>query len=71
MSITKQASSYLKIKAIKYYYKVNNYSLVCKIFECSERSLKRWIERYEQNKSVERKSRKLGSYKIKKNTLNL
>ena len=53
MSITKQASSDLKIKAIKYYYKVNNYSLVCKIFECSERSLKRWIERYEQNKSVE------------------
>ena len=66
MSITKQASSDLKIKAIKYYYKVNNYSLVCKIFECSERSLKRWIERYEKNKSVERKSRKLGSYKIKK-----
>jgi transposase len=66
MSITKQASSDLKIKAIKYYYKVNNYSLVCKIFECSERSLKRWIERYKQNKSVERKSRKLGSYKIKK-----
>ena len=61
MSITKQASSDLKVKAIKYYYKVNNYSLVC-----SERSLKRWIERYEQNKSVERKSRKLGSYKIKK-----
>ena len=26
MSITKQASSDLKIKAIKYYYKVNNYS---------------------------------------------
>jgi hypothetical protein len=44
MSITKQASSDLKIKAIKYYYKVNNYSLVCKIFECNERSLKRWIK---------------------------
>jgi len=58
MSITKQSSSDLKIKAIKYYYKINNYSNVCKIFECSER--------YEKNKSVERKSRKLGSYKIKK-----
>jgi hypothetical protein len=43
MPITKQASSDLKIKAIKYYYKINNYSNVCKIFECSERSLKRWI----------------------------
>jgi transposase len=53
MSITKQASSDLKIKAIKYYYKINNYSNVCKVFECSERSLKRWIERYEKNKSIE------------------
>ena len=69
--MSKQFSSDLKLKAVKYYYKVNNYSKVCDIFECSERSLKRWIERYEQNKSVERKSRKLGSYKIKKNTLNL
>ena len=41
MPITKQSSSDLKIKAIKYYYKINNYSNVCKIFECSERSLKR------------------------------
>jgi transposase len=43
-----QASSDLKLKAVKYYYKVNNYSKVCDIFECSERSLKRWIERYEK-----------------------
>ena len=70
MSITKQASTDLKIKAIKYYYKINNYSKVCKIFECSERSLKRWVERYEQNKSLERKQRKLGSYKIKKEHIN-
>ena len=41
MSITKQASSELKIKAINYYYKINHYSNVCKVFECSERSLKR------------------------------
>ena len=40
--------------------------MVCKIFEYNERSLKRWIEGYEQNKSVDRKSRMLGSYKIKK-----
>jgi len=66
MSITKQASSDLKIKAIKYYYKINNYSNVCKVFECSERSLKRWVERYNQNKNIERKNRKQGSYKVKK-----
>ena len=64
--MTKQSSSDLKLKAVEYYYKVNNYSHVCKIFDCSERSLKRWIERYEQNKSVDRKIRKQGSYKIKK-----
>lgn len=62
----KQSSTDLKLKAVKYYRKINNYAEVCRVFECSERSLKRWIERYEKNKSVERKSRKLGSYKIKK-----
>ena len=61
-----QASSDLKLKAVKYYYKVNNYSKVCDIFECSERSLKRWIERYEKYDTVDRIPRKKGSYKIKK-----
>jgi transposase len=61
-----QASSDLKLKAVKYYYKVNNYSKVCDIFECSERSLKRWIERYEKYNTVDRIPRKEGSYKIKK-----
>ena len=61
-----QASSDLKLKAVKYYYKVNNYSKVCEIFECSERSLKRWIERYEKYNTVDRIPRKEGSYKIKK-----
>ena len=39
---------------------------VCEIFECSERSLKRWVERYDKNKNVDRKTRKLGSYKLEK-----
>ena len=41
--IKKQSSTDLKLKAVKYYRKVNNYAKVCKIFECSERSLKRWV----------------------------
>ena len=41
--MTKQSSSDLKLKAVEYYYKVNNYSQVCKIFDCNERSLKRCI----------------------------
>ena len=64
--MSKQFSSDLKLKAVKYYYKVNNYSKVCEIFECSERSLKRWIERYEKYNTVDRIPRKEGSYKIKK-----
>ena len=51
----KQFSSDLKMKAVKYYHKVDNYSKVCKIFECSERSLKRWVDKYEINKTLERK----------------
>jgi len=50
-----QASSDLKLKAVKYYYKVNNYSKVCDIFECSKRSLKRWIERYEKYNTKKRR----------------
>ena len=64
--MSKQFSSDLKMKAVKYYHKVDNYSKVCKIFECSERSLKRWVEKYEINKTLERKKRDEGSYKIKK-----
>ena len=59
--MSKQFSSDLKLKAVKYYYKVNNYSKVCDIFECSERSLKRWIERYEKYNTVDRIQRKEGS----------
>ena len=64
--MVKQSSTDLKLKAVKYYKKVNNYTKVCNIFECSERSLKRWVERYNQNENVERKNRKQGSYKVKK-----
>jgi transposase len=62
----KQSSSDLKLKAVKYYKKINNYAEVRRIFDCSERSLKRWIERYEENNNVDRISRKQESYKIKK-----
>ena len=64
--VVKQSSTDLKLKAVKYYKQVNNYTKVCNIFECSERSLKRWVERYNQNENVDRKNRKQGSYKVKK-----
>ena len=40
----KQYSSDLKVKAVKYYLKIKNYTKTCKIFECSIRSLKRWLK---------------------------
>jgi transposase len=64
--MTKQFTSDLKLKAVNYYHKINNYVKVCEVFECSERSLKRWVERYNKNKNVNRKTRKLGSYKLEK-----
>jgi len=64
--MTKQFTPDLKIKAVNYYHKINNYVKVCEVFECSERSLKRWVERFDKNKNVDRKTRKLGSYKLEK-----
>ena len=64
--MTKQFTPDLKLKAVNYYHKIKNYVKVCEVFECSERSLKRWVERYDKNKNVNRKTRKLGSYKLEK-----
>ena len=64
--MTKQFTPDLKLKAVNYYHKINNYVKVCEVFECSERSLKRWVERFDKNKNVNRKTRKLGSYKLEK-----
>jgi len=64
---SKQFLSDLKLKAVKYYKKINNYVQVCEIFECSPRSLKRWVDKYDKDKNVDRKDRQTGSYKLNKN----
>ena len=64
---SKQFSSDIKLKAVKYYKKINNYVQVCEIFECSPRSLKRWVDKYDKDKNVDRKDRQPGSYKLNKN----
>jgi transposase len=56
-----------KITAVLYYLENNtNYTKTCQIFKCSERSLKRWIERYSNNEHIKRNNRKSVSYKITK-----
>ena len=47
--MSKHKSEDYKITAVKYYLENDtNYTKTCEIFKCSERSLKRWIERYEE-----------------------
>ena len=55
----------LKLTAVRYYLENDtNYTKTCEIFKCSERSLKRWIERYKELEEIKRLSRKQISYKI-------
>jgi transposase len=65
--MSKHKSEDYKITAVKYYLENDtNYTRTCKIFKCSERSLKRWIERYEELEEIKRLNRKSISYKITK-----
>jgi len=48
---TKQFTYDLKLKAVNYYHKINNYVKVCEVLECSER--------FDKNKNVNRKTRSL------------
>ncbi len=48
----------LKITAVRYYLNNNvSYAETCRIFDCPERSLKRWIERYEEEDEIKRHNR--------------
>ena len=65
--MSKHKSEDYKITAVKYYLENDtNYTKTCDIFKCSERSLKRWIKRYEELEEIKRLNRKPVSYKITK-----
>ena len=56
-----------KLTAVKYYLDNDtSYKNVCDIFKCNERSMKRWIDKYNKDKTIKRYSRKSVSYKITK-----
>ena len=60
--LTHKSSDY-KLSAVKYYLSHSkNQVQTCKIFDCSTRSLMRWVNKYNKNKTVKRKSR---HFKIK------
>ena len=44
--MTKHKSEDFKISAVKYYLKIKNQKKTCKIFGCSERSLMRWVKKF-------------------------
>lgn len=65
--MSKHKSNDYKLAAVKHYLINNNQSETCKIFNCSERSLIRWVKKYKQNNSVSRKTRKYIAYKVTNN----
>ena len=69
--MSKHKSEDYKITAVKYYLENDtNYTKTCEIFKYSERSLKKWIERYEELEEIIRLNRKPVSYKITKEQVN-
>lgn len=63
----KRKSEDYKISAVEYYLDYDtSYAETCRIFKCSERSLKRWIDKYEKEQSIKIRKRKPISYKITK-----
>ena len=63
--MTKHKSEDYKLSAVKYYLKgEKTQEEICKIYECSVRSLMRWVDRYKVEKEIKRHNRKNISYKI-------
>ncbi len=70
--MSKHKSEDYKIIAVKYYLENNiNYTKTCEIFKCSERSLKRWINRYIEYEEIKRLNRIPISYKITKEQITI
>ena len=61
----KHKSEDYKLTAVKYYNHNKNQVKTCKIFNCSERSLMRWVNKYDTYHDIKRKTRKYTAYKIK------
>ena len=65
----KHKSEDYKLSAVQYYLENDvSYVKTCEIFKCSERSLKRWINRYSLEESIKRHNRLKRSIYISKKT---
>ncbi len=65
--MTHHKSEDYKEQAVKYYLvKDNTQEEVCRIFECSRRSLMRWVEQYNKKGNIQRNNRTPIAYKVKR-----
>ena len=68
--MSKHKSTDYKLTAVKYYLNgKSSLNEVCNIFNCSPKSLYRWVKRYKMIKTLQRQNRKHISYKITKKQL--
>ena len=68
--MSKHKSTDYKLTAVKYYLKgKSSLDNVFKIFNCSHKSLYRWVKKYKVIKTIQRQNRKSISYKITKQHL--
>jgi len=64
--VGKQHSSDYKMTALQHYEKSKSFTETCKIFHCKRQTLKRWYASYQNNKTLTRKQRTRGAYKVSK-----
>ena len=64
--VGKQHSSDYRFSAITHYEKSGSFTDTCRVFDCKRQTLKRWYNTYKSSKSLTRKNRKEGSYKVSK-----
>lgn len=63
---TQHKSEDYKISAVKHYLTSGkSQEEICDIFKCSSRSLMRWVDRFQTEKSVKRHNRSPVAYKVK------
>jgi transposase-like protein len=65
--MTHHKSEDYKKQAVKYYLvEDNTQEEVCRVFECSRRSLMRWVEQYKKKGKIQRNNRTPIAYKVKR-----
>ena len=65
--MTTHKSEDYKVSAVNYYLNEDiTQEEICKIFNCSERSLMRWVDSFPEEEEIKRHNRKPVAYKVQK-----